>query len=69
MTKQQLTYAERQACIILDEWLEVTAVVPINSSYHSELESIIEDAVHIGIQTALYGKVNKKEDGSIDKTS
>lgn len=67
MTIQEVTYSERTACSILDEWLDVTGSIPLNSGYHSELESIITDAVHIGIQMALYGKIKKTKDGNIDK--
>lgn len=59
MTKGQLRNAERYTFNILDEWNDVTGAVDKNSSWYGELQSVIEDAVHIGIQMALYGEVKR----------
>lgn len=53
MEKGKLERAKRRALVILDDWIRVTGVIPEHSSYNYELESIIEDAVHCGIQEAL----------------
>lgn len=53
MKKIQAEHAERRALNLLDEWLDCTGVVQKFSGYHSELESIIIDAVHCGIQAAF----------------
>jgi len=57
MTKSQVDYAERKALQRLDEWVDVTGVICMHSGYHSELEGLIIDAVHIDIQMAIHGKV------------
>jgi len=64
MTKAQVDYAERQALKRLDEWIEVTGAVCMHSGLHSELEGLIIDAVHIGIQMAIHGKI-KIVDGDV----
>lgn len=51
--KIEVDAAIRRALIILDEWIYVTGVIGKYSGYHAELESIIEDAVHCGIQCGL----------------
>jgi len=53
MTKGEMQRAKRRALNILDEWIKVTGVIGEHSSYHSELEGIIEDAVECGAQGAL----------------
>lgn len=53
MNAGQLLRAKRRALNILDEWIEVTGFVTKHTSYHSELESIVEDAVECGAQMAL----------------
>lgn len=57
MTRGQVKSAESYAIVHLFKWVEFTGAIDLNSGYHSELESIAEDAVHIGIQMALEGKV------------
>lgn len=52
MTKRQVSKAVRRALTIFDKWNEITGCFP-NGSYLAEIESIIEDAVHCGIQEAL----------------
>lgn len=67
MNRGQVRRAEAYAVVHLQEWLEETGAVGLHTGYHSELESIIEDAVHIGIQMALYGKVEFDEDGFLKR--
>lgn len=47
--------AKRRALNILDEWLEVSGVIPRGAThaYRDELEGVVEDAVQIGAQAAL----------------
>lgn len=53
MTKGQVEGAERRALNILDDWLKVTGAVPIDSGLYFELQGIVQDAVHCGVQKAL----------------
>lgn len=52
-TKGQHADAVRRAHNILEEWVKATGVVTIGSGYWYELQSIVEDAVHCGAQSAL----------------
>lgn len=61
MTRSQVEYAERKAMELFDKWNDVTGVVQPCTSYYDEIRSLIEDAVHIGIQMAVNGKVNIKD--------
>ena len=63
----KVEYAERQALRFFDDWVDVTGFVTEGCSYYYELISIVEDAVHCGIQTALYGKITKDPDGTITR--
>lgn len=67
MDKGQVDHAERLALNNLDKWNDVTGVVPQHSGYYYELQSVITDAVHYGIQMALTGKVRLDIDGNIIK--
>lgn len=50
----------------LDKWNDSTGVFPNDSGYYYEIQSVIEDAVHIGIQMAIYGNV-EYEDGEVKR--
>jgi hypothetical protein len=65
MKKGQVDYAVRRALALFDQWNDVTGFVPVGTGYHGEIESIIEDAVHCGIQVALYGDIKSNADGCI----
>jgi hypothetical protein len=43
--------AKRRALNILDEWLDSTGA--LRDGYRDELEGVVEDAVHVGVQAAL----------------
>jgi len=48
--------AERALRIALnnfDEWNDTTGFVEKDTGYYYELQGLIEDAVHVGIKTAL----------------
>jgi hypothetical protein len=45
--------AERRALTIYDKWLRVTGVFVPDTSYDCEVQGIIRDAVHCGIQAAM----------------
>ena len=45
--------AERRALNLFDEWNDITGFVTEHTGYYYELQSIIKDAVHCGIQQAL----------------
>ena len=57
--------AIREAYNNFDKWNEVTGCVTVDSGWEYELLSIIEDAVHIGAQMAIYGKIKKDTEGNI----
>lgn len=57
----------RYALNELDKWNDVTGAIEKNCGWYYEIQSVIEDCVHIGIQMALYGKVNYNEDNEVIK--
>ena len=63
MKTGEIDYANRKASEVFDRWNNVTGYVHPCSSYYYELLSIIEDAVHIGAQMALYGKISFDDEG------
>lgn len=65
MNKGQIADAERKALNEFDKWNTVTGITTEGTSYYYELQSVIEDAVHIGIQMALSGQVKYNTDGSV----
>jgi len=67
MERGKIADAERFALNELDKWNGVTGQFAPGSGYYYEMQGIIEDAVHIGIQMALHGKVNYDADGNVVK--
>lgn len=65
MKKSEVDYAERKALEVFDKWNDVIGMFGIDGGYYPEITSVIEDAVHIGIQMALFGEVIKNSDGEI----
>lgn len=65
MKTGQVKKAERLALNEFDKWNDVTGFVQEHTGYYYELQAVIEDAVHIGIQMALNGKVEYDEDGNV----
>lgn len=63
MTKGKVDKAERIALNEFDKWNEVTGFVHEHTSYYYELQELIKDAVHIGIQMAINGKIEFEKDG------
>lgn len=53
MKKGQVESAERRALNIFDNWNDITGCFVKHSGYYYEMQSVIEDAVHCGIQEAL----------------
>jgi hypothetical protein len=53
MQAGEVESAERRALNLFDNWNNVTGFVPIHTSYYYELQAVIKDAVHCGIQQAL----------------
>lgn len=53
MNKGQVDNAVRRALNILDSWVDVTGFVQKETGYYWELQGIIHDAVHCGIQGAM----------------
>lgn len=58
----EVGYAERKAMELFDQWNDVTGCFPAGTGYYGEIEACIIDAVHIGIQMALYGKLKFNKD-------
>jgi len=67
MKKGEVKKAERIALNIFDKWNNVTGFLQEDSGYYYELQSIIEDAVHVGIQSALKIKIKYEKDGNVIK--
>ena len=45
--------AERRALNLFDKWNDVTGFATKHTSYYYELQGVVKDAVHCGIQEAL----------------
>jgi hypothetical protein len=67
MTKGELDFAVRKALNMLDEWNEIAGVVRINTGHYYELQAVVEQAVHIGVQMAINGEITVDEHGSVKK--
>jgi hypothetical protein len=65
MKKGVIDKAERLALNEFDKWNDITGFVSEHTSYYYEIQSVIEDAVHIGIQMALNSKVKYDEFGDV----
>ena len=65
MTKGQVEYAERQAYNEFDRWNDVVGIITKNSGYYAEIQAVVQDAVHIGIQMAINGEVNRDTEDNI----
>ena len=65
MKTGEVEKAERLALNEFDKWNDVTGFVQEHAGYYYELQAVIKDAVHIGIQMALNGKVEYGEDGNV----
>lgn len=61
MQKGEVESVERRALNLFDKWNDITGFVSKNSSYYYELQGVITNAVHCGIQQVL--KDFKKLDG------
>lgn len=59
--------AERKALNVLEKWNETTGVFDVGSGYWYEIQAVIEDAVHIGIQMATMGRVEYDTEGNVKK--
>jgi len=64
MKKGEIDNAIRRALNLFDNWNNITGFVAKHTGYYYEIQSIIEDAVHCGVQVAL--KDFKKLDGEED---
>jgi len=67
MKKGEIYKAERIALNVFDKWNDCTGVIPDATGYYYEVQDCIIDAVHIGIQMALLGKVKFDKEGNVDK--
>lgn len=68
MKKGQVDDAERKALNVLEQWNEVTGALDVNGGWYRECQSVVEDAVHIGIQMALFGRVEYGEYGEVKRS-
>lgn len=55
--------AEHRALNLFDKWNDVTGFVPKHTSYYYEMQSVITDAVHCGIQGALKDYIKLEGEG------
>ena len=64
MTRGEVDDAERRALNLLDKWNNVTGFIVKHTSYYYEVQSLMKDAVHCGIQAALddYKPLDGEED-------
>ena len=53
MTIGEVESAERRALNLFDKWVGITGFVVKHTCYYYELQGLIKDAVHCGIQQAL----------------
>lgn len=62
MTKGEIDDAVRRVLNLFDKWNEVTGFVEKGTGYYYELQSVIEDAVHCGVQakTGDYKKLDSE---------
>lgn len=65
LIRGRVDYAVRIAHNELDKWNDTANIVEKHTGSYYELQSVVEEAVHIGIQVALYGKVLRNQDGEI----
>lgn len=49
----EIESAERRALNLFDKWNDVTGFVSKHTSYYYEMQGVVKDAVHCGIQQAL----------------
>lgn len=65
MNKGKVDKAERIALNQFDKWNEVTGFVQEHTGYYYELQALIKEAVHIGIQMATENKVTFDDEGNV----
>lgn len=65
MKKGQVEEAVRRSLTQYDKWSDITGVITKGCSYDYEIQALIEEATHIGIQMALNGNVDYDEDGNV----
>jgi len=53
MQQGEIESAERRALNLFDKWNDATGFVHKHTGYYYELQGVIKDAVHCGIQQAL----------------
>ena len=67
MTAGQVERAVREAYNQFDTWNDATGCFEPHKGYYCEMQGLLEEAVHVGIQMALEGKITKNPDGSIKR--
>jgi hypothetical protein len=65
MKTGQVEKAERIALNQFDKWNDVTGFIQDDSGYYYELQALIKEAVHIGIQMAISGRVEFDDEGNV----
>lgn len=63
-TKGEVDSAIRRALNLFDKWNDTTGYFHKHTSYYYEMQSVIEDAVHCGVQMAI--DVHEPLDGEKD---
>ena len=65
MKTGQVEKAERIALNQFDKWNDVTGFIQDDSGYYYELQALIKEAVHIGMQMAISGRVEFDDEGNV----
>lgn len=65
ITQGMVDYAVRKAMDEFDKWNDVTGTFQVNTGSYGEIAAVIEDSVHIGIQMAMFGKINRDKEGNV----
>lgn len=65
MTQGELDSAIRRALNLFDAWNDVSGLVAKHTGYYYELQAVIEDAVHCGVQAACgdFKKLDSEQEG------
>lgn len=65
MNNNQVDLAVTKALDNFDRWNDVVGIFKESPGYYAEIQSVITDAVHIGIQMALFRKISTDKENNI----
>ena len=58
MNKGEVDYAVRKAMEVFDSWNDTVGIFTPGTGYYAEIQGIIEDAAHCGMQMAIHKKID-----------